>query len=388
MATQSNFGSPNGYWLVAFLVLASFMMSTTYAYAPRPISFPPSRYSLMSRRCASLILPLPAPNSIGNFFEDKPLETATFIQCYMLATAKINGTNYGVGFPMDMPVMLTYFENAELKPVNPDYPEYEHLLNHVTVQLESNDLQLYKTPVVLTLQGDFEDDSFNNLYGSADDDEEQYDDYDDDDAEEEELPLEELLAMDMDDDEDADMDDEYNNEDDDTEDEEVESNIDDDDDEDGEGDGDNADFSSFLNTSPIKIAGSANRPDFTLVTSAQSSDPSSDLTLAEGAIVSEEDTKSLRRAHRRADYIIERAIDMKLIASFHHRKKNYHLVRLLEVTRGILLISVLLIFYVLCFLQPIFIIGKRIESIKGYYFSLLNSEESEKVSLWIQLHLH
>ena len=64
--------------------------------------------------------------------------------------------NTGVGFPVDMPVMLTYFEGNELKPVLGDYPDYDHLMNHVAVQLDSNEFQLYRTPVVLTLQGEFE----------------------------------------------------------------------------------------------------------------------------------------------------------------------------------------------------------------------------------------
>ena len=59
------------------------------------------------------------------------------------------------GFPIDMPVMLTYFENNELMPVRPDYPDYDHLINHVSTQMDFNECQLYKTPVVLTLQGAF-----------------------------------------------------------------------------------------------------------------------------------------------------------------------------------------------------------------------------------------
>ena len=52
--------------------------------------------------------------------------------------------------------------------------------------------------------------------------------------------------------------------------------------------------------------------------------------------------------------IIEYATDVALIASFHYKKRNFHLIKLLE---------------------PIFIIGKRIEDIKGYYFTLLNDNE-------------
>jgi hypothetical protein len=51
----------------------------------------------------------PMPNSIGNFFENKT-DGMSFIQCYMLSVAVVDGQQYGVGFPVDMPVMLTYFE--------------------------------------------------------------------------------------------------------------------------------------------------------------------------------------------------------------------------------------------------------------------------------------
>lgn len=76
------------------------------------------------------------------------------------------------------------------------------------------------------------------------------------------------------------------------------------------------------------------------------------------AFVTEEDTKGLRKAHKRADRIIEHAADVALIASFHYKKKNFHLVKLLE---------------------PIFIIGSRIDDIKGYYFTLLDDATGAKV---------
>ena len=74
--------------------------------------------------------------------------------------------------------------------------------------------------------------------------------------------------------------------------------------------------------------------------------------------MTEEDTRALKRAHKKADRIMSYAADITLIASFHYKKKNYHLVRLLE---------------------PLFIIGRRMYDIKGYYFSLLSPEESDQV---------
>ena len=100
------------------------------------------------------LLPDPPSNAIGNFFEDRSDGSMSFIQvqvltcfvlkclysfssvkCYMLNVGKIAGKQYGIGYPVDMPVMLTYFEGNELQPVRPDYPDYDHLINHVSVQV-------------------------------------------------------------------------------------------------------------------------------------------------------------------------------------------------------------------------------------------------------------
>ena len=81
--------------------------------------------------------------------------TITFLIALLFITVCIIFV-LGVGFPVDMPVMLTYFEGNELMPVLADYPDYDHLMNHVAVQLDGNEFQLYRTPVVLTLQGEFE----------------------------------------------------------------------------------------------------------------------------------------------------------------------------------------------------------------------------------------
>ena len=87
-----------------------------------------------SAATAPFLLPDPIPNSIGNFF-DNSTEAVKFIQCYMLNVAQIEDKQYGVGFPVDMAVMLGYFEGNELVPVKADYPDYEHLINHVANQV-------------------------------------------------------------------------------------------------------------------------------------------------------------------------------------------------------------------------------------------------------------
>ena len=167
----------------------------------------PKGYELrVSTSSEDSFAPDPLPNSIGNFF-DNTTETLSFIQCYMLNLVNIEGHQYGVGFPVDMPVMLGYFENNEFRAVEKNHNDYDHLINHVTVQMDSNDFQLYTTPVVLTLQGELEDDEV--------EEEDEYDGEDYDDEEEEEFSLEELLAQEDEYDEDeCDEDDEHDEEDD------------------------------------------------------------------------------------------------------------------------------------------------------------------------------
>jgi len=240
------------------------------------------------------------------------------------------------------------FEGNELKPVKPDYPDYDHLVNHVAVQMDTNEFQLYRTPVVLTLQGDLDDDEEEN-----DDGEEEMEG----DEDEEEYTLDELLAMEDDEDEEFD------------EDEEDEEDEDEDEDDDNEDDDNNGNMSSFWASSPSgKIDEKYNKiPDISLFRA-----PSSDTAPAEipaDALVTEEDTKALKKAHRKADRVIQYAADLTLIASFHYKKKNYHLVRLLE---------------------PILIIGKRVTDIKGYihtHWLLLTHLTYSPYSLTLLTHL-
>ena len=287
-----------------------------------------------------------------------------------LCIGNIENAQYGVGYPVDMPVMLTYFEGNELKPVLPSYPDYDHLMSHVANQLDNNDMQLYRTPVVLTLQGEFEDEELNKLYGSSDggddfdeDDEDNEEEEDDDFDEEDESILDEEDDFDDNDREEITVDElikleGIDNEDFDTNDENEDSDDDDDDNDDDRKDNNNGEsLSSFLSSSPAGKLDEKyqNIPDFTIVKQEKA-----DLSnVSPEAFVTEEDTKSLKRAHRRADRIIEYADDISLLASFHFKKKNYHLVRLLE---------------------PIFIVGKRIMDIKGYYFTLLDEKEGKTIT--------
>lgn len=301
-----------------------------------------------------VLLPAPAANALGNFFE-KSDQRFQFIQCYMVALAKVKGAEYGVGFPMDIPVMLTYFEDDELKPVTElTYPKhYDHLLDYVGNQLDFNGVQLLRTPLVLTLQGEFEDEEFNNIYsglaglsGQKDGDEDD-EEYEEEYEEEEELSLPELIKrederlaneLDDDDDEEYDEDEDYDDDetepdDDDNDDEDVRvTMLGDDDETEPDTDDDNVEdinLGNLMNTSPIGKLDKKFRStsDYDLikpnVVDTTDLDPE--------AFVTDEDAKGLRRAHKKADRVLEYAKDVKLMASFHYRKRNFHLVRLLEV---------------------------------------------------------
>lgn len=253
---------------------------------------------------AAFLLPDPAQNAIGNFFEKNiDDESATFIQCNMVALGSIGGKQYGVGFPIDMPVMLTYFDANELRPVHPTFPNYDHLVNHVAVQLSDSEIQLYKTPVVLTLQGDFEEEDMNSNFVRCSVDKM------------EEMTMEEALELannDVDDEEDFDEDDD-DDDDNDVDDDDVDD-FDDgsddeytDDDEDDNSDGIDlggvSTSGSFWNNSPAgkHTRDMDNIPDFAIY---RPKIPN--LTnIPEDAFVSTEDSRGLRLAHRKADKIIQ-----------------------------------------------------------------------------------
>lgn len=292
-------------------------------------------------RGAPTLLPQPPSNSIANFVDNQSSDMS-FIQCNILAMGEIDGQQYGVGFPIDMPVMLTYFDNNELKPVKPDYPDYDHLINHVSVQLDSDDFQLYKTPIVLTLQGEFEDAEFNavnpfELKSEQDSEANMSNGFDDDymmgeeDDDAKELTLEQLMKS-----VEQDLDADWNEEVDHTEtSEEAENEHEDtathDSDTDPVDSDSNSNMSSFWSSPIISAKGTSgqdnNKPDITL-TRPEKFDPAG---IPDEATVSAEDTRDLQRAHRKADRIMEYAQDIKLIGSFHYQKRNFHLVRLLEV---------------------------------------------------------
>ena len=282
-------------------------------------------------------LPSRGNPAIGNFFDNSSSEMS-FIQCYMHCLGTIKGVQYGIGYPVDTPVLLTRLstDEQELMPVTQDSPVYDDLYNHVASQMDDNEIQVYKTPVVLTMQGFFEEDDEDDEEDGEN--EEEGEEAEEGEDEDEGDDGEELTYVDEDDDEGLD-------------------------DQGGEGEKADVDddMSSFWGSSP---AGKLNAtmaaiPDITLIRGPEGA-PGSEMSNVDPiALVTEDDTKSMNVAHRKADKITSEASDVSLIASFHYQKQNYHLVKLLE---------------------PIFVVGRRLEGVKGYYFSLLSNEETPKVT--------
>lgn len=258
-----------------------------------------------------------------------------------------------------MPVMLVYFEGNTLLPVDRSWDDFEHLVQHVSNQFDANEIQLFNTPICLTLQGEFEDEDMHEVLplGSDEDDDEVAGDRFDG-HEREEATIEEIMALEGMNSEDFYDDLDYMDE---------GRNDDEDDQNDQNGSqyecndqvacDDAEDNGSFLNSSPAGELNThfASIPDVNLFRPEKP-----DLSrIDQNAIVTDEDTKSLERAHKKADRLMSYAEDVKLIGSFHYAKKNYHLVKLLE---------------------PIVIVGQRIMDIKGYYFSLLDEEQTKCVT--------
>ena len=380
-------------WLIVFVLLHSSlafrMPSLGRAVGPNFSSRQTERSAFLTRKVKvappvkpsqpPFLLPKSATEGIANFVNATNMD-GRILMCNMIATADIHGVKYGIGFPTDIPVMLTYFEDNQLKPVQPDYPNYDHLVSYIDHSLDDSDLKLYNTPVVLTLEGDLDEEELNqdpfelhqsqqakkqakksfsthfsvpstvtgadkikrqnnrNKRQSDDDFSATTSTTSDEDDEEEpiELSLEELMysenipadeaAYDS-----SDIEDEDEDEDDETDDTDFDSQT----------TTPNTKTNPYTTYNPNPTRANTNADAMDGVTVI----PASQLTAEQLAhlhlphfepraehLVTDEDTRSLNRAHRRADKIMDYAADMKLIGSFHYEKKNFHLVRLLEVS--------------------------------------------------------
>lgn len=274
----------------------------------RPRAVPVSQSS-------DFLLPTPSSTAIGNFFEMNATERQRLIQCNLIAMASMDGVQYGVGFPLDMPVAIAYFNGSELTFVTEQsFPKYDALLEYIDEQLDDNDISLLQTPVVLTVAGEFDEDdvsvpylpretvtslggpsAVNNSGSDVDGDDEVT--FEDVVAYEDDVLAEEGDAL-LPTDDSVDCDDLGIN--------------------DGNVNSQRNKDSSILHAADVAVI------------PVQS--PETAVPLSVEPAVDDEDVKSLLRAHKRADRILEYAADVKLMGSFQFERQNFHLLQLLEVS--------------------------------------------------------
>eukprot|EP00638_Chattonella_subsalsa_P002222 CAMPEP_0117757846 /NCGR_PEP_ID=MMETSP0947-20121206/14992_1 /TAXON_ID=44440 /ORGANISM="Chattonella subsalsa, Strain CCMP2191" /LENGTH=284 /DNA_ID=CAMNT_0005577853 /DNA_START=13 /DNA_END=867 /DNA_ORIENTATION=+ len=109
--------------------------------------------------------------------------TGKVIECYLDCFATIDGVKYGVAFPRDWAVSIaTENEDGILDPIDPDDEIMDDLYPWLAEYLKKDDIELFRTPVTLTLQGEFLEDE---LSEDDEDDEEWLEDEDENDGAEE-----------------------------------------------------------------------------------------------------------------------------------------------------------------------------------------------------------
>jgi hypothetical protein len=298
--------------LLLFISLSFLARFKTFRipFQRRKFLFSRDKYDI----CAKL-LEDPSQESVGNFFESENSDPK-FIQCQMLALGEVDGNIYGVGYPIDTPVMLTYFEGNELIPVKEGHSDYDNIISYVANQLEKDDVQLFQTPVVLTMQGDFEDDDEPEAYAPLEfmnaesEVEEELVDRNNDNKEE--MTVEDILAMEGWDDEDEgediddgdelldlDNDEEEDEDDNDEEDEDAYDDEEEDDDEDKDAYGNDEDKNDVDDDDDDTIPHKQG-PDFVLFRS-----PSSDAsTIQKELLVTKQDARLFQKAHRCGVHLI------------------------------------------------------------------------------------
>jgi len=112
--------------------------------------------------------------------------TGRVIECYLDCMAIIDDVEYAVAYPRDWCVAIaTENEDGILDPMDPTDPFMDELYPVMAETLREDDIELLRTPVTFTLQGEFEDDDETGEEDEdwIDDDDEELEDDNDEDAE-------------------------------------------------------------------------------------------------------------------------------------------------------------------------------------------------------------
>ncbi|KAG5177590.1 hypothetical protein JKP88DRAFT_265038 [Tribonema minus] len=107
-------------------------------------------------------------------------ETGRVVECYPDVFAVVNGQKYLVGHPCDWCVSIGKPDaEGNLEPIPLEGELMDEVFSTLQTMLEEDDVHLFRTPVTLTLQGEFLEDGYE---GDEEDDlgEDDYDDEDED----------------------------------------------------------------------------------------------------------------------------------------------------------------------------------------------------------------
>jgi hypothetical protein len=155
--------------LIAILVVQNLLKSNAWLPSSRRLLLRSAQLNAEIRNpssspAGSSVIPKALEFPLGYFFEyDSSNSPVSQIECHLLHTARVNASEYALGAPVDMPVALCYFAGNEIKQVERSSKIFPALFERVQAELDENELVLFDTPVVMTLQGEFEDESLNNI---------------------------------------------------------------------------------------------------------------------------------------------------------------------------------------------------------------------------------
>lgn len=239
-------------------------------------------------------------SAIGNFVT---IQDNRLIQCNMIGIVDVNGEKIGVGTPLDLPVMLFRFTGRDFEPVDRENPLneaskpangtviYQHLLYHISTQIagESGEDEVFlcDTPLMLTLHGDLDVDE------------------EADNARLEELKAAQFAKIPA---------------------EPIQQQGQGQEQEQGQGQEERSETIECTVEELIK------HKNLTLPAILSSPPTNTTIDESDSSVVSDEEAMQLQAEHEVVSLLLESS-DVSLLGSFHYKHRNYHLVKVIEVTK-------------------------------------------------------
>jgi len=274
-----------------------------------------------SSYCLPLSSRIPHPgDSVA--FVDRHSNDLEPLNCKLIKCYHVEDRIYGIGKPVDSKVVIVNLIDDDFVPIQTSNPDFREAFDHIQSQMEDYDIEILNTRVVMTCRGEFDDDSNKIFLPPIPDGE---------------YSLTELYEIEESLEKNGTYSEYYRNEEDEDNDDENDDTNDD--------ESDVETLEDFTSDDIKWISENCSG-----ISELSIGDPSSEY------YVTEEDEKSLQRWHRVADRYFSEVDNATLIGSYHFKKKNYHLVKIMD---------------------PIIVVG--LYSAKDQQFSLLSDVESSKV---------